>query len=101
MPTRSGIQFSMNYAELETINEKNKRNSKNPTPYIGIVDEILEDYILDCYRYITRGYRINFNSFELALKSVRVWHNETCNIWTHLFSLFGFLLIVLHLLINY
>lgn len=41
--------------------------------------------------YIHTGYRINYNNFKKAFKSMFMLHNETGNIWTHLL---GFIFVV-------
>lgn len=48
-------------------------------------------------RYILTGYRINYTSWPLIIKSLFEWHNETMNIWTHLlgFCAYGLLLLVI------
>lgn len=38
-------------------------------------------------RYLLRGYRNNYDTPIMAFKSIFHWHNETCNIWTHLIPL--------------
>lgn len=40
--------------------------------------------------YILRGYRFS-HTFSDCLKSMLTWHNETCNIWTHLLAFIGML----------
>ncbi|KRX03856.1 hypothetical protein PPERSA_04651 [Pseudocohnilembus persalinus] len=52
------------------------------TPFLGRIDEAPQ-YIIDNV-YILTGYRINFHSSYMILKSLFMIHNETLNIWTHL-----------------
>lgn len=40
--------------------------------------------------YITQGYRFNFSALD-CLQSLTQWHNETCNVWTHLIGMFLFM----------
>jgi adiponectin receptor len=62
--------------------------------YIGHFDEA-HHFIKD-NDYIHHGYRINFHSCGKILKSLCMCHNETVNIWTHLFgALFVSLLIII------
>ena len=35
-------------------------------------------------KYLLSGYRLNFNSFKCAVKSLFIKHNELMNVWTHL-----------------
>ena len=35
-------------------------------------------------KYLLSGYRLNFNSFKRAVKSLFIKHNELMNVWTHL-----------------
>ncbi|KAN0050530.1 hypothetical protein ACTA71_003659 [Dictyostelium dimigraforme] len=47
--------------------------------------------------FIVSGYRVNF-SYKLCLKSIFRLHNETLNIWTHLFGTFLFLALMIYTL---
>mmetsp|Transcript_557 Transcript_557/g.555 ORF Transcript_557/g.555 Transcript_557/m.555 type:complete len:171 (+) Transcript_557:12-524(+) len=64
-------------------------------PYLGTYDEA-PDYIKKC-KYILTGYRINFNSFKVALRSLFMIHNETTNIWSHLFGVFLYIFLVIYI----
>ena len=44
----------------------------------------------DMSNYTESGYRINFSSLTLAMNSLLQWHNETVNVWTHLFGCLAF-----------
>lgn len=46
-------------------------------------------------QFIQQGYRINFNSTRLCLKSLFMVHNETINIWSHILAslIFTFLIV--------
>lgn len=35
-------------------------------------------------KFIHSGYRVNYNSFKLTVKSLFHFHNELINIWSHL-----------------
>jgi hypothetical protein len=50
--------------------------------------------------YILRGYRLNHNSFWLALKSLFSYHNESVNTWSHLIGALFFIGCIVHLTIN-
>jgi predicted membrane channel-forming protein YqfA (hemolysin III family) len=41
-------------------------------------------------RYVIHGYRINYNTNWLALRSLFQLHNETGNVWTHLIGVLMF-----------
>ena len=49
------------------------------------------------YEYIETGYRVNHNSCKSLVKSLFQWHNETVNVWSHLFGviLFAFIGLIL------
>ncbi|CAD8048590.1 unnamed protein product [Paramecium sonneborni] len=83
----------MNLIKRRKLNKihKTKKNIENrqQDPYIGEYYEA-PSYTLD-NKYLLTGYRINYNTFQLALKSIFHQHNETCNIWSHLLPLFFFL----------
>jgi predicted membrane channel-forming protein YqfA (hemolysin III family) len=59
-------------------------------PFIGIYSEAPHWMRYDELKI---GYRINFYSFKLILKSIFMVHNETANIWSHLIGAFTLLLI--------
>ena len=54
------------------------------------------------YDYIETGYRINHDSCKALAKSLFHCHNETVNVWSHLFGviLFAFICFVLWFWIN-
>lgn len=47
--------------------------------------------------YTTTGYRINYNLKDCAI-SLFQWHNETTNIWSHLFGSILFLIAIVVIL---
>lgn len=52
--------------------------------YIGSIWEIPED-IRDNL-FILTGYRVGYNDIWKTSKTLFMWHNETMNVWTHLFG---------------
>lgn len=44
--------------------------------------------------YIVSGYRINYSTWTLTLKSLFQLHNESVNVWTHLFGFFAALVTI-------
>lgn len=79
-------------------------------PFIGNIEDISEhdQHHLD-NEFILKGYRINFHSFKLILKSLFLLHNETFNVWSHLSGcivaifllIFTFCTISTYSLVNY
>lgn len=49
---------------------------------------------------IKTGYRVGYHEFMPILKTLFKFHNETVNIWTHLFSQLVFIVILISILIN-
>lgn len=69
--------------------------------YIGTFDEAAEHYVVDNV-YIKTGYRINYSTALLTLKSLFHKHNELINVWTHMIGSFlTFLLIIYMITYNY
>lgn len=75
-----------------------KLNMEIKTPlcreHIGSIDEA-EECAID-NEYIHTGYRINYNSSKLICKSLCRRHNETVNIWSHVFGIVLFLIFLGH-----
>ena len=69
--------------------------SKPKKPYIGSRDEA--DPWVTGNKYIYEGYRINYSTPWLAVKSTFAFHNETVNIWSHWLGVFAALAIALYL----
>jgi hypothetical protein len=66
------------------------KEDKNPV-IISLVDlPRYKNFFITVHPFIINGYRIN-HSLNDCLKSVFKLHNETFNIWTHLFPFFIFL----------
>ena len=42
-------------------------------------------------KHIWSGYRVNFKSYLIATKSILMIHNETVNVWSHLFGALVFI----------
>ena len=75
---------------------KNFWKESDKTPHIGHKDEA-PDWIID-NEYILTGYRINFNSIGLTLKSLFMCHNESTNIWSHLLGVIMFICFILYII---
>lgn len=54
------------------------------------------DWMIDNI-YLRTGYRKNFHSFEMTLKSILMKHNELLNIWTHLIGSLIFISMFMYL----
>lgn len=52
-------------------------------------------YVLD-NEYIHSGYRIGFNTTCKILESLFMLHNESVNVWSHLFGVFIFLIFIIY-----
>jgi len=46
-------------------------------------------------KFIYTGYRVNFTA-KLCFHSLFRWHNETCNIWTHVIGTLLFCYLIFH-----
>ena len=53
------------------------------------------------YDYIETGYRVNHNSYNDLMNSLFTWHNETVNVWSHLFGVILFALLCVVLMVWY
>ena len=81
------------YGEMTNKNQISKKTEKKllkSTPFLGTWDDIPK-YCQD-NEYIITGYRINFHSIKLLLKSIFIVHNETFNIWSHLIGAIAFII---------
>jgi adiponectin receptor len=72
----------LNWALLNQINEKKKRRMSSS---VGILKRRDQVQLWRRIPFIESSYRLDY-SFTSALLSVFCWHNETLNIWTHLFG---------------
>ena len=61
-------------------------------PFIGTIEEAPE--FLKVKTQLVTGFRINFNTYELAYKSVFMLHNETMNVWTHALGSSAFVIVL-------
>jgi len=55
------------------------------------------DFLRD-NEFIHTGYRLNFGSTKRILKSLFMIHNESVNVWSHLFGAILFLVLVIYTL---
>jgi adiponectin receptor len=79
----------LNFEEpIDSVTEKSSQ-SADWGPFIGDLEDAPE-YMLD-NKYILTGYRINFNSFRLLIRSLCMCHNESVNIWSHLLGCIAYL----------
>ena len=91
----------MMMSNLEEFSENTKikvNRVRLKLSFIGTKKEINDSGIYSGdYDYIDTGYRVNHNSNKELIKSLFTWHNETVNVWSHLFGviLFAFLCMVL------
>ena len=69
------------------------RHCESAEPYIGPKEEACEHDVYN--RHILTGYRINYNTWAVTLKSLFQCHNETINVWTHLGGFFACLVALL------
>ena len=65
---------------------------------IGAVDEN-HQFLYD-NEYIHGGYRLYFNTSQKILKSLFLLHNETVNIWTHIFGGLLFICLLLYFIFS-
>ena len=72
---------------------------KSNTEFIGS-HELAPDFMKHNH-FITRGYRIGFNSYWKLIKSLFMLHNESVNVWTHLIGLIAFFYIITHSFVTY
>ena len=66
--------------------------------FIGSWNEA-ETFVKD-NEYIQTGYRINFNSVKLILKSLFMIHNETFNVWSHIIGSILVILLIVYVAIH-
>ena len=70
-------------------------NREPGLPYVGTKDEA-PDWITTGY-YLETGWRINFNSWGKAFRSLFMLHNETVNVWSHLCGALFFLFMIIYI----
>lgn len=88
--------------EIEKEYKTKQRKPEKPTdklsnpkdkasPKIGEKGDIeLKKYLLT-NKFITKGYRVNFNRKRDIIKSLFILHNDTFSIWTHLLGALFFI----------
>ena len=83
----------------EISHNTRERVRKVKEAFIGTKEEAHESQMFQTdYEYIGTGYRVNHHSCKELLKSLFTCHNETVNIWSHLFGVILFALICFILL---
>ena len=89
-------------AKQDKFESKQKKDDKEKTkrePYIGNIDDPnLEDFLVD-NPHLKTGYRVFFHSYWDCARSLFMIHNETMNVWSHLFGLFIFIGIMIYVTI--
>ena len=90
----------------DEFSQLTKRNSKRKNvvkkidktkPFIGGWEDA-HKFTQD-NEYVIKGYRINFNSIKKTFKSLFMVHNESMNIWLHLFGVLLFISFVVYIAI--
>ena len=82
----------------ENARIKVKRVRKSIKEFIGTKKELNDSGVFEGdYDYIESGYRVNHTSYTSLAKSLFTWHNESVNVWSHLFGvlLFSILCVIL------
>ena len=79
---------------VELIEEWEDENSKIENPFVGDLAQTPK-FIHD-NKYIIRGYRIGFNNSWKIFKSLFILHNETVNIWSHIFGVCLFIGLIIY-----
>lgn len=73
--------------------------TNKPKPRFVDKEEIHPAYINNVY--LLSGYRHNFDTFKLSLKSMLMIHNEFMNIWTHLIGTVCFIILMIAVISSY
>ena len=71
------------------------QHCESAEPYIGPQEEACAHDVYN--RHILTGYRINYNTWGVTLKSLFQCHNETINVWTHLAGFFACLVALVYI----
>lgn len=79
------------------INKHHKKLKLQGKPFIGHREDA-EEYDRD-NELILKGYRINFSTFKLIISSLFKIHNETVNVWSHIFGAMIFVGLIFYTLI--
>eukprot|EP00347_Sterkiella_histriomuscorum_P005178 403357598 len=78
--------------EKEKRAKAKKIHQNRGREYIGSYDEAPE-YLQD-NNFILNGYRINFTTTKKIFKSLFLLHNESVNVWSHIFGVCLFIILV-------
>ena len=91
MPTITTVsnRTSSDKVTSETVSHIEDTQQKTTKPFIGNIEQAEEFQRTN--KYIQRGYRVNFNSFWDATRTLFMIHNETVNVWSHLIGAFLFI----------
>ena len=86
------IEDSENNNELLINDDNEEENESNLA--VGSFEEAPK--FMQDNEYITTGYLLNCTTFKKTFKSLFMCHNETINIWTHIFGALFFLLLIFY-----
>lgn len=93
------LYFINNGSEADATNLESPLITKPKSEgYIGSIWEIPED-IRDNL-FILTGYRVGYKDVWKTSKTIFMWHNETMNVWTHLFGKVCAWITIIFVLIN-
>ena len=84
-------------SKTEEISKLNTKYENKSGLILGSFYEIPEYFRHN--EFIKNGYRLNCNSFSVAVKSLFKIHNETVNIWSHLFGAILFIILIFYTII--
>lgn len=87
--------------------EKYNQLKENVSHYVGSIKQVVKYSLFLSFSqhystdndYIISGYRINYNTPWLTIKSLFHRHNELLNIWTHVIGALLALLMIMQILI--
>ena len=85
------VQDSEDNDKLFNINDNDEENDNLAVGSFDEAPKFMQDN-----EYITTGYLLNCTSFKKTFKSLFMCHNETVNIWTHLFGAIFFFFLVFY-----
>jgi hypothetical protein len=72
---------------------------ETPQPYLGTIDEA-PSWQTAGY-FLETGWRINFNTWSKAFKTLFMIHNETVNVWSHLVAALFFIALLFYVPCNF
>lgn len=67
-------------------------------PFIGDIEHV-PPFMVD-NEFINHGYRIGFNSTKKILRSLFILHNESVNVWSHLFGVLLFIILIFYTFVS-